>query len=128
MHQMICPNLEGLHREDFDASDRTSTGTEIDVFEENYERTTTRQLSQYEAASILGVSERTFRRCCDCYEAEGAEGLYDGRLSRPSGRRVPVDRDGSFAPGPIHFTPRGDATIRENLYQLFSIVLRGHHH
>jgi transposase len=60
-------------------------------FEEIYARTTARQLSQYEAASILGVSERTFRRWRDRYEAEGADGLYDRRLGRPSGRRVPVD-------------------------------------
>ena len=60
-------------------------------FEEIYGRTSRRELSQYEAASILGVSERTFRRWRDRFEAEGAEGLYDRRLSRPSGRRVPVD-------------------------------------
>ena len=60
-------------------------------FEEIYERTTARELSQFEAASILGVSERTFRRWRDRFEAEGAEGLYDRRLGRVSGRRVPVD-------------------------------------
>ena len=60
-------------------------------FEEIYERTTARELSQFEAASILGVSERTFRRWRDRFEAEGAEGLYDRRLGRVSGRRFPVD-------------------------------------
>ena len=40
---------------------------------------------------ILGVSERTFRRWRDRYEAEGAEGLYDRRLGRASARRAPVD-------------------------------------
>jgi len=66
-------------------------GLRLMKFEEIYERTTSRQLSQHEAASILGVTERTFRRWRDRYEAEGAEGLYDRRLGRPSGRRVPVD-------------------------------------
>ena len=60
-------------------------------FEDIYERTTTRELSQFEAASILGVSDRTFRRWRDRFEAEGAEGLYDRRLGRVSGCRVPVD-------------------------------------
>ena len=60
-------------------------------FEEIYERTTARELSQFEAASILGVSERTFRRWRDRFEADGAEGLYDRRLGKVSGRRVPVD-------------------------------------
>ena len=60
-------------------------------FEEIYVRTTRRELSQLEAASILGVSERTFRRWRDRYEAEGAEGLYDRRLGKLSARAVPVD-------------------------------------
>ncbi|MDP6406289.1 MAG: ISNCY family transposase [Alphaproteobacteria bacterium] len=60
-------------------------------FEEILERTSLRELSQWEAASVLGVSERTFRRWRDRFEAEGAEGLYDRRLGRVSGRRVPVD-------------------------------------
>ena len=60
-------------------------------FEEIYGRTSRRELSQLEAATILGVSERTFRRWRDRFEAEGAEGLYDRRLGKLSGRRVPVD-------------------------------------
>lgn len=60
-------------------------------FEEIYDRASRRELSQEEAASILGVSERTFRRWRDRFEAEGAEGLYDRRLGRISARRVPVD-------------------------------------
>ena len=60
-------------------------------FEEVYQRTSKRSLSQGEAASILGMSERTFRRWRDRYEAEGAEGLCDRRLGKVSGRRVAVD-------------------------------------
>ncbi len=37
------------------------------------------------------MSERTFRRWPDRFEAEGADGLYDRRLGRVPGRRVPVD-------------------------------------
>ena len=66
-------------------------GIRIMKFEEILERTSLRELSQWEAASVLGVSERTFRRWRDRFEAEGAEGLYDRRLGRVSGRRVPVD-------------------------------------
>jgi transposase len=40
---------------------------------------------------MLGVSARTFRRWRDRFEAEGADGLYDRRLGRVSGSRVPVD-------------------------------------
>jgi transposase len=49
-------------------------------------------LSCVEAAEVLGMSERHFRRLRDRYEADGAEGLIDRRRGRVSGRRVPVDR------------------------------------
>ena len=60
-------------------------------FEELYERTISRELCQEDAASILGVTERTFRRWRDRFEAEGADGLYDRRLGRVSGCRAGVD-------------------------------------
>ena len=61
-------------------------------FEEVYERSRGRRLSQFEAASVLGVWERTFRRWRDRFEAEGAEGLYDRRQGKVSTRRVPPAR------------------------------------
>jgi transposase len=50
------------------------------------------QLSQIEAAELLGISERTFRRWCVRFEAGGDAGLLDRRLGKASGKRVPVDR------------------------------------
>ena len=50
------------------------------------------RLSCLEAAEVLGMSERHFRRLRDRYEAEGAEGLIDRRRGRASGRRAPVDQ------------------------------------
>jgi transposase len=49
-------------------------------------------LSQLEAAELLGMSERTFRRGVRRYQADGEAGLIDGRLGRRSGPAVPVDR------------------------------------
>ncbi len=49
-------------------------------------------LSCLEAAEVLGISERHFRRLRDRYEAEGAEGLVDRRLGRVSARRAPLDQ------------------------------------
>lgn len=60
-------------------------------FEELYERRQRRELTMGEAAEILGVTERTFRRWGDRYEAEGAAGLADRRLGRASARAVPTD-------------------------------------
>ena len=53
-----------------------------------YERWERRELTQAEAAEILGRHERTFRRYVDDYEADGLEGLRDGRLGKPSVKAV----------------------------------------
>ena len=47
------------------------------------------ELSQMEAAELLGISERTFRRWRDRHREFGLSGLDDRRLS-PSPRRAPV--------------------------------------
>ena len=49
------------------------------------------RLSQLEAAELLGMSERTFRRWARRYESGGEAALSDGRLGRASGKAVPVD-------------------------------------
>ena len=49
-------------------------------------------LSQLEAAELLGMGERTFRRWCRRYEEDGEAGLLDRRIGKASGKRVPVDR------------------------------------
>jgi transposase len=61
-------------------------------FEDVYGRWQQRRLSQAEAAEILGMSERTFRRWRDRYEDGGAAGLLDRRLGKASARGVPVDQ------------------------------------
>ena len=50
-------------------------------------------LSQLEAAEILGMSERSFRRWTRRFEEEGEHWLLDRRLGRRSGRAVPEDAD-----------------------------------
>ena len=49
------------------------------------------EFSQLEAAELLGVGERTFRRWCQRFEDDGEAGLLDRRLGKASGKRVPVD-------------------------------------
>ena len=51
-----------------------------------------KRLSALDAAELLGMSERSFRRYRRRYEEEGLEGLFDRRLGKASSRRVPVDR------------------------------------
>lgn len=60
-------------------------------FEEAYEGWQAGRLTQEEAARLLGVCERSFRRYLDRYEDNGLDGLIDKRLSQVSQRRAPVD-------------------------------------
>ncbi len=60
-------------------------------FKESYFGWQEKRLTQAEAALLLGVHERTFRRYIDRYEEAGMEGLLDKRLSQVSSRRAPVD-------------------------------------
>jgi transposase len=88
---MICPVLyvfmEVMHMK------RTQLLQEIRKmrFEEAYDGWTQKRLTQAEAARLLGVCERTFRRCINRYEDNGLDGLADLRLGRISHRRAPVD-------------------------------------
>ena len=60
-------------------------------FSEYYDQTKARKLTQSEAAGLLGMSERSFRRYSKRYEADGADGLFDRRLAKVPQNRVPVD-------------------------------------
>lgn len=60
-------------------------------FEEAYGGWQGGRLTQTEAASLLGVSDRTFRRYLNRYEDNGLDGLIDRRLEQVSQRRAPVD-------------------------------------
>ena len=48
------------------------------------------ELSQGEAAEMLGIGERTFRRWRDRLRDEGPAGLRDRRIGKPSSRRAAV--------------------------------------
>lgn len=58
-------------------------------FESLLERHEGGELSQLDAAEMLGVSERTFRRWRDRLRDEGKDGLLDRRIGKPSPRRAP---------------------------------------
>ena len=60
-------------------------------FEEAYEGWKKGRLTQEEAARLLGVCDRTYRRYLVRYEEEGMEGLVDRRLGQISHRSAPVD-------------------------------------
>lgn len=48
------------------------------------------KLKWWEAAEIIGVTDRTMRRWREQYEEHGYSGLWDYRKRRPSPKRVPV--------------------------------------
>src|SRR5271155_2901677 len=67
-------------------------GVRMAVFLNVLDRWESAELNQEEAAELLGVSERTFRRWTRRYEEEGEAGLLDRRLGKAAGTRVPSDR------------------------------------
>ena len=66
-------------------------GVRMMRFRDVFGRCERRELSKLEAAELLGVSERTFRRWCRRFEAEGEAGLHDRRQGKASAKRVPAD-------------------------------------
>lgn len=60
-------------------------------FKDIYEQRAHKRLTIEQAADLLGVNERTFRRWATRYEEEGAEGLADQRLHRVAHNAAPVD-------------------------------------
>ena len=60
-------------------------------FKDTYEGWNKGRLTQEEAAHLLGVSDRTFRRYLLRYEEEGMQGLADKRLGQISHRSAPAD-------------------------------------
>lgn len=60
-------------------------------FKEVYEQRAHKRLTIEQAAELLGVHERTFRRWAVRYEEEGAKGLADQRLDKAAHNTAPVD-------------------------------------
>lgn len=64
----------------------------VEKFRDVLSRWEAKSLSALEAAEMLGMSERTFRRYRHRFETDGLEGLHDRRLGRASARAVAVDK------------------------------------
>jgi transposase len=60
-------------------------------FEHAYDGWTQKRLTQEEAALLLNVCPRTFRRYINRFEEDGMDGLIDQRLGQVSHYRAPVD-------------------------------------
>jgi hypothetical protein len=53
-------------------------------------RAMARKITWWQAAEILGISDRQMRRRRERYEAFGFRGLFDRRRGQPSPKRVPL--------------------------------------
>jgi transposase len=92
------------------------------------------ELSQVEAAELLGMGERSFRRWRDRLRDEGPEGLLDRRLGKPSARRAGVAEiarmlelyQGSYADFTVkHFH---EQLVKRHGYKLGYTVTKVHLH
>ena len=52
-------------------------------------RAMAKQITWWQAAEIIGISDRSMRRWRERYEEFGYDGLFDRRLGKPSPKRVP---------------------------------------
>lgn len=92
------------------------------------------EITQGEAAELLGVQERTFRRWRDRYRDEGEAGLDDRRLGRRSPRRAPeaeIERMlGLFRDKYSDFTVKHfhEQLVRRHDYKLGYTVTKVHLH
>lgn len=68
-------------------------GVRVIKFRSVLDRYEAAELNQLEAAELLGIDERTFRRWRQRFEDDGEAGLLDRRLGKASGKRVPIDRE-----------------------------------
>ncbi len=53
-------------------------------------RAVAKQITWWQAAEIIGISDRSLRRGRWRYEQHGYDGLFDRRRGRPSPKRVPL--------------------------------------
>jgi len=67
-------------------------GVRVAMFLNVRSRWESAELNEDEAAELLGVSTRTFRRWRNRCDEHGEAGLLDQRLGKASGKRVPTDR------------------------------------
>ena len=78
------------------------------------------ELSQLEAAELLGMSERTFRRWGQRFEEDGEAGLLDRRLGKASGKVLAKRRARGFRltgrRRSKRFTGRGMRGSRPNIF------------
>ena len=54
-------------------------------------RAMAKKITWWQAAEIIGLSDRSMRRWRERYEQHGYDGLFDRRRGRPSPKRVPVE-------------------------------------
>jgi transposase len=54
-------------------------------------RAMAKRISWWQAAEILGISDRSMRRWRERYQKQGYDGLLDRRRGKPSGKRVAVE-------------------------------------
>ena len=53
-------------------------------------RAMSKKITWWQAAEIIGISDRSMRRWRERYEAHGYDGLFDRRRGQPSPKRVPL--------------------------------------
>src|SRR5260221_6032105 len=84
----ISGGEDGTMRESMEIYPRTAAERAMKL-QEVLLRATSGKIKWWQAAELIGISERQMRRWRKRLEEQGPQGLLDRRRRRPSGRRVP---------------------------------------
>ena len=89
-------------------------------------RAMAKKITWWQAAEIIGISDRSMRRWHERYEEHGYDGLFDRRRGQPSPKRVPLAtveqvlglyRDRYFDLNVQHFHENHRRSARDGLAQ-----------
>src|SRR5258705_638942 len=80
-------------------------------------RAMAKKITWWQAAEILGLSDRSMRRWRERYEEVGYDGLFDRRQGKPPPETGPV-AGGEAGPGPL-CDPAFDLNLRQFYSQMY---------
>ena len=93
-------------------------------FESVLDRQERGEITQADAAEMLGIHERTFRRWRDRFTEEGEPGLADRRLGKPSSHRAAAEEIARMLG--LFRTSYGDFTVKHFHAQLVKRHIERH--
>src|SRR5213082_2329962 len=87
-------------------------------------RALAKRITWWQAAEILGISDRSMRRWPERYQKHGYDGLFDRRRGKPSPKRVAVEVLEEILRLPQFFVQRLSTALRDEHHMIFALPFR----